>query len=71
MNRFSCNDNYLKDFKIYTEDILEKTGIASQSAEREIMCMADTGNLVAIKLYADMIFYRKLFKKNHYREAFL
>ena len=51
-------------------EILEKNGVSSQTAEREIRCMADTGNTVACKLYADMIFYKKILRKNPYREAF-
>ena len=53
-----------------TEQILEKSGVSSQSAEREIMCMADEGNTVAAKLYADLVFYKKVLRKYPYRDAF-
>ncbi|MBR6452037.1 MAG: sel1 repeat family protein [Lachnospiraceae bacterium] len=70
MNRFTCDESYEKDLKEYTGQILEKSGVSSQSAEREIMCMADEGNTVAGKLYADLVFYQKVLRKNPYREAF-
>jgi TPR repeat protein len=34
------------------------------------MVMADSGNSVARKLYADLIFYKKIFRKRPYAEAF-
>ena len=70
MNRFTCDLSYENDLKEYTEQILEKNGVSSQAAEREIMCMADEGNTVAGKLYADLVFYKKILRKNPYREAF-
>ena len=70
MNRFVCDGSYENDLKEYTEQILEKSGVSSQSAEREIMCMADAGNTVCGKLYADLVFYKKVLRRNPYREAF-
>ncbi|MBP5385087.1 MAG: hypothetical protein J6Y57_08970 [Lachnospiraceae bacterium] len=70
MNRFTCDGSYEADLKEYTEEILEKSGVSSQTAEREIMCMADEGNTVAAKLYADLVFYKKILRRNPYREAF-
>lgn len=70
MNRFVCDGSYENDLKEYTEQILEKSGVSSQSAEREIMCMADDGNTVCTKLYADLVFYKKVLRRNPYREAF-
>lgn len=70
MNRFTCDRSYENDLKEYTEQILEKSGVSSQSAEREIMCMADEGNTVAAKLYADLVFYKKVLRKFPYRDAF-
>ncbi|MBR4718799.1 MAG: hypothetical protein IKP31_01010 [Lachnospiraceae bacterium] len=69
MSKFKCDGSYEADMKEYMEKIVEKYGIASQSAEREIMCMADTGNKVAAKLYADMVFYKKILRRNPYKEA--
>ena len=70
MNRFNCNDNYKQDLIEYTEQVFEKFGIFSPTGEREILCLADEGNTVALKLYADLIFYRKLFRKHPYTDAF-
>ncbi|MCR5357548.1 MAG: hypothetical protein K6E63_09140 [Lachnospiraceae bacterium] len=70
MNKFECDESYKADMKEYMEKIVEKYGISSQSAEREIMCMADMGNKVAAKLYADMVFYHKILRRNPYKEAF-
>ena len=68
--RFQCDGSFKEDFKAYTEQILEKYGVSSQTAQREIMCMAEEGNVVAKKLYADMSFYRKLLRKSPDRDAF-
>lgn len=69
-NRFTCDGSYNADLKEYTEQILEKSGVSSQSAEREIMYMSDQGNTVTTKLYADLVFYKKIMRRNPYREAF-
>ena len=69
-DRFACDGSYLDDLKEYTEQILEKSGVSSQSAEREIMYMSDLGNTVATKLYADLVFYKKIMRRYPYREAF-
>ena len=70
MGRFRCDGSYETDMQEYMDKIVKKYGIASQSAEREIMCMADAGNKVACKLYADMVFYKKILRRNPYKEAF-
>ena len=67
---FTIDGSYKDDLKEYNEEILEKYGISSGSAEREIMCLADSGNTVACKLYADLIFYKKVLRKHFYRDAF-
>ena len=69
MSRFKCDGSYEADMNEYMEKIVRKYGIASQSAEREIMYMADLGNKVAAKLYADMVFYKKILRRNPYKEA--
>ena len=61
---------YRGDLGTYTEEVLENYGVASQSAEREIIRLADMGNCVALKLYADMIFYGKIIRKDPYVTAF-
>ncbi len=68
--RFWCDGTYKNDLKQYTEEVLEKSGISSQTAEREILWLADEGNTVACKLYADLLFYKKLPRKNAYGSAF-
>ncbi len=70
MDLFNCDGSYEKDLREYNEEILLKYGVASQTAERETMCLADSGNTVALKLYADMFFYKKILRKNPYRDAF-
>ncbi|MBQ7563291.1 MAG: hypothetical protein IJT16_04800 [Lachnospiraceae bacterium] len=70
MNRFECDNAYEKDLKEFSEQLLEKAGVYSPAAEREIMCLADSGNLIACKLYADLIYYKKVPRKEPFREAF-
>lgn len=69
MLKIKCDGSYEADMQEYMEKIVKKYGIASQSAEREIMYMADAGNKVAAKLYADMVFYKKILRRNPYKEA--
>lgn len=68
--KFQCDGSYENDLRAYTEQILEKYGVSSQTAQREIMCLADEGNVVAQKLYADMVFYRKILRRHPERDAF-
>ena len=70
MNPFVADGTYEIDLKNYTEQLFEKVGVSSPTAEREILCLADAGNTVAQKLYADMIFYKKIMRRRPYREAF-
>lgn len=70
MPAFICNMAYKDDLKVYNERILEQYGVSSQTAEREIMSMADEGNVVAEKLYGDMLFHKKIMCKYPYRSAF-
>ena len=70
MGRVTCDDSYKEDMKAYTEEVLKKYGVSSNSAEREVMILAAEGNTVALKLYADMIFYKRILRKNAYRDAF-
>ena len=70
MGRIICDGSYKEDLREYTEQILEKYGTSSPTAERETMYMADSGNTVATKLYADMIFYKKILRRKPYRDAF-
>lgn len=70
MGRFRCDDTYMDDMSEYTEGVFKKFGASSRSAEREIMILAEEGNTVALKLYADMIFYKRILRKNAYRDSF-
>lgn len=65
-----CSKEYLSDFKEYSEKVLIKSGFSSQNAERDTLYLADKGNVVAIKSYADLLFYKKILRKNNYRDAF-
>lgn len=70
MRRFECDGSYKEDLKKYTEEILKGAGISSPAAEREILYLADKGNTAACKLYGDLLFYKKLIRKDPYRDAF-
>lgn len=70
MEKFYCNSDYEEYLKEYESRIFGRLGVSSPSSEREIICMAETGNTVACKLYADMIFYKKILRKNCYSDAF-
>lgn len=70
MNRFYCNDNYKEYFSEYAKRVLQRFGFSSESAQREIICIANAGNVVAKKTYADLLFYKKILRKNAYRDAF-
>ena len=67
---FNSDGSYKEDIRVYTENIIERDGVSSKSSEREIVCMSEEGNLLALKLYADMIFYKKIYHKHAYRDAF-
>ncbi|MBR1629758.1 MAG: hypothetical protein IJ679_10930 [Lachnospiraceae bacterium] len=70
MNPFHCDESYQNDLQEYTERILKKYGTSSQTAEREILYLAEAGNLVAKNEYAELLFYKKILRKNPYRDAF-
>ena len=70
MNRFLCDNSYLNYLNEYTEQIVARVGVFSPSAEREVLCMSDAGNTVASKLYADLIFYKKILRRTPYKDAF-
>ncbi|MBE5995865.1 MAG: hypothetical protein E7240_00745 [Lachnospiraceae bacterium] len=70
MNRFQCDSSYLTFLKDYSEQIVARVGVFSPSAEREVLCMSDAGNTVASKLFGDLIFYKKILRRDPYRDAF-
>ena len=70
MNIFTCDGSYENDLKEYTLNILTSSGVSSPNAERGIMYTADSGNIVAQKLYADLIYYKKIYRPDPYPEAF-
>ncbi len=65
----TCNGSYVKDQDALNA-IYEKYGYTSPSAERELICLAQTGNTAALKAYADLLFYHKIKCHNGYRKAF-
>lgn len=67
---FNSDGSYKEDIKNYTEKIIERDGVSSKSSEREIVCLSEEGNLLALKLYADMIFYKKIYHKHAFKDAF-
>ena len=67
---FFTDGSYKEDLKQYTEKIVEEYGVSSNSSEREIVCMSKEGNVVALKLYADMLFYKKIYDKHAYKKSF-
>ncbi len=58
------------DLKQYTEAVLAKAGVSSRTAEREVIYLAEQGNTVCLKLYGDMLFYKKVMNRHAMREAF-
>ncbi len=70
MNRFKCDKSYENYLKQYNDRILKIYGVSSKTSEREIICMSEEGNTVALTLYADMVYYKKLLRHNPERDAF-
>ncbi|MCR5301919.1 MAG: hypothetical protein K6E49_05725 [Lachnospiraceae bacterium] len=68
--RITCNNTYRVDEQILNETVFDKYGYSSPSAEREIICLALTGNKAAQKSYADLLFYRKINVRDNYKKAF-
>ncbi len=70
MPRFTCDESYKRDMEEYSSEILNNVGIASPIAEREIIYLSDSGNTVAAKLYADLVFHKKIVMRRHLSGAF-
>lgn len=68
--RITCNNTYKVEETELTQTVFEKYGYSSPSAEREIICLALSGNKAAKKSYADLLFYRKIGSRNNYKKAF-
>ncbi|MBO4904971.1 MAG: hypothetical protein J5367_07080 [Lachnospiraceae bacterium] len=68
--KITCNNTYKADEQILHETVFEKYGYSSPSSEREVICLALTGNKAALKSYADLLFYRKINCRNNYKKAF-
>ena len=68
--KITCNNTYKVDEQILNETVFEKYGYSSPSSEREIICLALTGNKAALKSYADLLFYRKINCHDNYKKAF-
>ncbi len=65
----TCSGSYVKDQEALSE-IYEKYGYTSPSAERELICLAQTGNTAALRSYADLLFYHKIKCQANYKKAF-
>ena len=65
----TCDGSYVKAQEALNE-IYEKYGYTSPSAERELICLAQTGNPAALRSYADLLFYHKINCRDNYRKAF-
>jgi TPR repeat protein len=65
----TCSGSYVKDQEALNL-IYEKYGYTSPSAERELICLAHTGNTAALKSYADLLFYHKIKCRGNYKKAF-
>ena len=70
MSLVSISGSYENDMREYTEGVLAKYGVSSKSAEREIICMAESGNAVAKNFYADLVYNQKILRKRPFRDAF-
>ncbi len=68
--KITCNNTYKTDEQILNQTVFEKYGYSSPSSEREIICLAQTGNKAALKSYADLLFYGKLNCHGNYKKAF-
>ena len=68
--KITCNNTYKADEAVLNETVFDKYGYSSPSAEREIICLALTGNKAALKSYADLLFYRKIPCRDNYKKAF-
>ncbi len=68
--KIKCNNTYKADEAVLNETVFDKYGYSSPSAEREIICLALTGNKAALKSYADLLFYRKIPCRDNYKKAF-
>ncbi len=65
----TCSGSYVKDQETLNA-IFDKYGYTSPSAERELICLAHTGNTAALKSYADLLFYHKINCRDNYKKAF-
>ena len=68
--KITCNNTYKADEQELQETVFDRYGYSSPSSEREIICLALTGNKAAQKSYADLLFYRKIPCRKNYSKAF-
>ena len=68
--KITCNNTYKADEEVLNETVFAKYGYCSPSSEREIICLAASGNKAAQKSYADLLFYRKIPCRGNYGKAF-
>ena len=65
----TCSGTYVSDQEALNA-VFEKYGYVSPSAERELICLAMSGNTAALKAYGDLMFYHKIKCHNPYSKAF-
>lgn len=65
----TCSGSYVKDQE-KLDAIYSKYGYTSPSAERELICLANSGNKAALTAYADLLFYHKIKCRSSYKNAF-
>ena len=70
MDQFKSDGRYKDDLNEYADLILNRYGTASKTAEREILYLAETGNTVAKNAYADLLFYKRILRRDPFLDAF-
>ena len=70
MSLIPCDNKYEQDLSVFTEQVLQRYGTSSEAAQREVMYLSDSCNVVAIKYCADLIFYGRILRTNPYRDSF-
>ena len=70
MSEYICDASYIEKMNEYTSTVINRYGYSSHVAEQETLRLACSGNCVALKSYADLIFYKKILRKYNYRDAF-
>lgn len=70
MNIIDASDNYRNDMDEYMNKVTSIYGESSSPAALEKISLANAGNLVALKAYADDIYYGHIKRKYRFRDSF-